>query len=388
MNRFLKTIAILAAVMMAFTAFTACGDKTDDSNVSGDGQSQNQSADNDSGDSDGQTDSSTAVEPTLTINGEKIDISDNPVIFTVGGIDIRFDEYRYMYLYYLNYYATVNGITSDMWEDNEENFDVLKEQIKYDLIEENFGNIVAKKYGISLTDEDYEAVDEYLAEEHAQFDSEEAFQDALNASGIKEELLKQLITSGVMSERVYNDVYAGENPIITHTDDEIRAALKQDYVRVYHLLISNDHLLGSEGYETATESALIAGAEEFAKEKLAEIKAGADIYELAQSIGDDQGMLENTDGYLFTYGQMVEPFEEAAFALEVGEVSDVVQTDYGFHIIQRLEQDDYIEENFDTVKEQYINDFFNADVNQILADAEAEMVYCDFYDDISYDSIT
>ena len=64
----------------------------------------------------------------------------------------------------------------------------------------------------------------------------------------------------------------------------------------------------------------------------------------------------------------------------------MVESDYGYHIIKRIEQENYIEENFETVKEQYKNDFFNTEVNQILADAE--IVYSEFYDDITYNSIT
>lgn len=125
---------------------------------------------------------------------------------------------------------------------------------------------------------------------------------------------------------------------------------------------------------------------ELANESLAQLQNGeADIYELAQTIGDDPGMVDNEDGYLFTYGEMVEPFEEASFALEVGEMSGLVETDYGWHIILRLEQDDYVEENFDAVKEQYINKVFNDHVDEVLMNAEIE--YSDLYDKISYDSI-
>lgn len=382
MNRFLKTIAVLAAVMMAFTAFTACGDNTDEP-VSTDDKSQNQPVDN-----DGNADDTEVQEviPALTINGEEIDISDNPVIFTVGGVDIRFDEYRYMVKYYDSYYEIYNGITKDMWEGNEQNYEVFKEDVKANLIEQNFGNIVAKKYDVTLDDEDYEMVDVYMDNEKAQFESEEAFQQALAASGVKEELIRNLITSSVMSEKVYNELYAGDNARLIPSDDEIKKDIKDNYVRVYHLLIANEHFEGTEGYEDADEATLKAAAKTLAEEKLAEIQSGADIYELAQSIGDDPGMQENPDGYLFTYGKMVPQFEEASFALAVDGLSGLVETDYGYHIIKRLEQDSFVEENFATVREQYVNDYFNTEVNQILADAE--IVYSDFYDDITYNSIT
>lgn len=385
MNKFLKTIALLAAVMMAFSAFTACGDKTNEPDTTDD-QSQNQTDDSTNTDDSGEQDVVQEVIPALTINGKEIDISDNPVIFTVGGVDIRFDEYRYMFKYYESMYANNYGITADLWEGNEQNFTVFKDSVKADLIEQNFGNIVAKKYDITLGDEDYKQVDEYMEEEKAQFESEEAFNDALKASGIKEELLRNLITSSVMCEKVYQELYAGENARLISSDDEIKQDIKDNYVRVYHLLISNEHFADTEGYEDADEATLKAAAKTFAEEKLAEIQAGADVYEVAQAVGDDPGMHDNPDGYLFTYGKMVPQFEEASFALKVGETSGLVETDYGYHIITRIEQDSYVEDNFAEVREQYVNDRFNTEVNQMLADAE--IVYSEYYDDITYNSIT
>jgi peptidyl-prolyl cis-trans isomerase SurA len=65
---------------------------------------------------------------------------------------------------------------------------------------------------------------------------------------------------------------------------------------------------------------------------------GADWNALAAKYTDEPGSKE-TGGDLgkFGRGQMVPPFENAAFALQVGEISDVVQSPFGFHVIQRYE---------------------------------------------------
>ena len=67
------------------------------------------------------------------------------------------------------------------------------------------------------------------------------------------------------------------------------------------------------------------------------IKNGEKFGELAKDLSTDTGSAKR-DGSLgyFTKGKMVKPFEDAAFKLQVGQVSEPVKTEYGYHIIKRL----------------------------------------------------
>jgi peptidyl-prolyl cis-trans isomerase C len=76
-----------------------------------------------------------------------------------------------------------------------------------------------------------------------------------------------------------------------------------------------------------------------AKQKIAEIKAeidgGGEFGEAAKQNSDCPSSAQGGDLGSFSRGMMVPEFEDAAFALEVGSTSDVVETDFGYHLIMR-----------------------------------------------------
>jgi len=66
-----------------------------------------------------------------------------------------------------------------------------------------------------------------------------------------------------------------------------------------------------------------------------QLRNGGSFEELARTHSDCPPSQQGGDLGKFGPGQMVKPFEKAAFSLEVGDTSDVVETDFGFHIIRR-----------------------------------------------------
>jgi peptidyl-prolyl cis-trans isomerase D len=99
-----------------------------------------------------------------------------------------------------------------------------------------------------------------------------------------------------------------------------------EQVRASHILLK------TEGKD---EAAVKKQAEDLAKQ----VKAGADIAELARKHSEDDASKANGgDLDYFGRGQMVPEFEKAAFGMEPGQVSDPVKTQYGFHIIKTIDK--------------------------------------------------
>jgi peptidyl-prolyl cis-trans isomerase C len=90
---------------------------------------------------------------------------------------------------------------------------------------------------------------------------------------------------------------------------------------------------------------------------MAKIKADANFAELAKTDSNDTGSAKNGgDLDFFARGEMAEPFEKAAFALKPGQLSDIVETEYGYHIIKVTDHKDARKVPLADVKEQIIKE--------------------------------
>jgi len=101
-----------------------------------------------------------------------------------------------------------------------------------------------------------------------------------------------------------------------------------------HILVMHNESLAKPENVNRTK----AEARRRAQEALTRIRGGASFEEMVKEYTDEPGGAErNGDLGLFDRSTMVKPFADAAFALKVGEVSEVVETKYGFHVIKRTE---------------------------------------------------
>lgn len=168
------------------------------------------------------------------------------------------------------------------------------------------------------------------------------------------------------------------------TDEELKAFFKDNYYRAKHILIEKEAPEETEEAadveepedETAEEAETDAEpteepaeepepteeplyGEESANALLERAKGGEDFDEMIKKYSTDPGSESNPDGYVFTEGDMVEPFYEGVKSIEPGEFT-IAESDYGYHIIQRLSLsednekfNEWFEEKKDAVKSAY-----------------------------------
>lgn len=374
-----KLMALLMALVLAAVCLAGCAGKTDDNKDDNPSASDDQNSDNPSDNqdnTDNSADDEQTPDPGLYIDGEKVN-DEGVVIMTVNGIDIPFDEYRYLYNYYD--YSYFSGGDHSVYEDNPDAYSYLLETVESAVLENNWGNILAASNGVKLTDEDLAEIETHMQEQRDEFESDEEFHDTLAQSSLSEDLLRRIISQQILCNRIYTELYESLD------DATVKEWLNENYVRVHHVLVAFDEIAKEEAFAEATDEELKEEAKKRADALIERINYGEKVYDLAQELAHDPGMVDNTEGYFFTTGEMVEPFEKSAFALKVGEISEPVETSYGYHIIERLEQEDYMNEHWDEIRETGTVGILYRDVDKALD--EAEITYGEYYDKLDYNSI-
>ena len=156
-------------------------------------------------------------------------------------------------------------------------------------------------------------------------------------------LTKELLTALNENSDLYNQLREkrfGENSGHSPTDAEVNAYLDEaGRYRVKHILLSTT----DENRQPLEDEAVIAQKKATADGLLAQLRAAEDpialFDDLMRQYSEDTGLESNPEGYTTRKGEMVPVFEETSLALKVGEISEVVDSGLGYHIILRLPMD-------------------------------------------------
>jgi peptidyl-prolyl cis-trans isomerase C len=159
----------------------------------------------------------------------------------------------------------------------------------------------------------------------------------------------------VIQQEVVSKVVISDEESQTFYDGNMDRFIEPEQVQASHILIMvNPDEASQEEKDTARKKI---------EELLVQVKEGADFAELAKEHSEGPSNERGGDLGFFARGQMVKPFEDAAFALVEGEISDVVETQYGYHIIKATGKKPQRQVPFDEVKDQIQQSLFQEKAN-------------------------
>lgn len=244
----------------------------------------------------------------------------------------------------------------------------VKSIVKNQLAQMKCLNLLAKKKKITLTEAEKEKVKQV-----AQIYYSGLNQDEITYMGITQDTVEKVYTQYALAEKVYNELTQGINTEISDADARV-IKVQQIFIKTYRMDDNNNKVEFSEE-EKADALTRIQSIQQ-------SVNSGEDFYSLAEKYNEDTQI-----EYQFGKGEMVEAFENAAFALTDGQVSDIVETDTGYHIIKCME--DYMVDETEANKVKLL-DKEKEDAFQKIYDPFVEDLTSEFndkvWDNISFQS--
>lgn len=353
-----RLLALLAAGAMCLSLY-ACKDST-----GGESDAPGSSADV-SAALDTSPEPSPEIEVDLSQNMYEFSsgLKDTDAALTVNGKAVSNQYFLYWlasYCYYADYYSFMSGQTADFAD----------EEVRSGLLEE-IEDMVAyhavlwelcQAEGVTVTQEQQ-------TELQGQIEDQQGLEAVLRDLGVDEETFYRIAENNYLFTN-YAEKVMGEP---AQADLEQYVADQKIY-RVKHILVKTIDDSGQP-----LEDSVIAEKKAQAEDLLSQLQdLGADeleakfdelMNEHSEDGRDEDGALAAPDGYTAFPGEMVSEFEEASLALEVGELSGIVESTYGYHIILRLSVD----------ASQYEEDWYTDGANEAIGKAvdEADIVMAD-----------
>ncbi len=214
----------------------------------------------------------------------------------------------------------------------------LRGKVLEEMVNDRLILVEAKRETLQVTSgEVNQALEEQLKKVEGQFSSSAEFQRELEREGLTLEKLKRRFRSQVQRELLKQKLI---DKLVSHvkvSDGEVRSFYQshkdslppqKEAVRVSHILLT---------VEPSPQTQMM--VLERAKKVLQMLRGGEDFAQLAKDYSDDPSASSGGELGWFAKGDMVPEFDQVAFSLQVGEISDLVRTRFGYHIIKVQERE-------------------------------------------------
>ncbi|MCQ4574364.1 MAG: peptidylprolyl isomerase [Candidatus Brocadiales bacterium] len=232
--------------------------------------------------------------------------------------------------------------------------DIILNEILTDIVVNQF----VEKEGIRAKDEEVEIVINGMRKtlrDNPRYNGK-TLEDILSAGGTSIEEFKKKINNTV-ALRKYFTQKVNYDVLIEHFNEN-KDAFTGEEVRASHILIDTQSLKSKKDYAAAF------GRVHKIKKQLDD---GADFAELAKTNSACPSAQKGGDlGFFTRSGMMTEPFAAAAFKLKVGEISEPVQTEFGFHIIKLTDRKGGGKVVFEDVKDQVEEHYIDHQIENLI----------------------
>lgn len=269
-------------------------------------------------------------------------------VMTVDDAEVSAEEYLYWLGYateYVGYYQfgdpaaidwemdTGSGTVTEYLINNARDLAAFNQVIRNQCAERN----------ITLTDEEKAELDQQLADAVETSGGQDAFELALKEVNRTEDGLRSMYeASNFLYASLQNQLFPAKDAASLTAEELAQWAADNGKMQVKHILFKTVDDSGNALSDEEKEA-----AKQKAEDTLAQLQASDDMEnlfdQLMNELSEDgrysDGTLGAPDGYLFGEGEMVQEFEDAAKALGEHELSGIVETSYGYHILLRLPVD-------------------------------------------------
>ena len=276
---------------------------------------------------DEQTDTETEEESYVMT-----DISGIPAPAKINGEELPYAVFRYYYSAVKYRYDQDNDA---YWDKHDYTEKIRDEVMRY--IRRNYAVVeLAKQYDISLDSVEKRKIEQQLYSERvSQYESDYDYYKTLDAYFLTDEVNYYIEEMAALEDKLFEYLISEDSgPKISSDTALVKRYLDNYVIRADHILILNEP--GDDANENET----------LIKEIYEKLQNGADFEELKETYSEDEDTNTHDVGYYMAKNDISEILSDAAFALEEGQMSEIIYAPYGYHIVKRLPKDEeYIKDN-------------------------------------------